>query len=249
MNNLSSHIITSINKEAELIDKLSLYSDLNNRLLNLIYTISHNLNGYMGNIKLLLEHIDFEEDKTENIQVVEHLKTVSTDLNKTITDLSQIVSLQNNIQIKKEQVSLNYYINKVEKIINGYNHQKKIEIINHVKEDVFVKFSPAYLESVLMNFTTNAIKYAHPDRFPKIEFSFSTKNNQKVLFIADNGLGIDLEKHGSALFGLYKTFHNRQGTNGIGLFITKYQIESMKAKVSVTSKVNYGTTFKIHFFE
>lgn len=70
-----------------------------------------------------------------------------------------------------------------------------------------------------------------------------------MLVIADNGVGIDLEKHGSALFGLYKTFHNKQETTGIGLFITKYQIEAMKAKISVTSKVGFGTTFKIHFFD
>ena len=249
MNSLKSETVAPSSKEEALLDKLSLYSDLNNRLLNLVYTVAHNLNGYTGNIKLLLDFIDLEESKQENNLALEHLKTVTNDLDKTITDLSQIVSLQNTLEVKKEVLSLHDYIEKVDNIVNSYAHKKKIEIVNTISQNHFVQFSPAYLESILINFTTNAIKYAHPDRFPKLEFSLITKNNQKVLVIADNGVGIDLEKHGSALFGLYKTFHNKQETTGIGLFITKYQIEAMKAKISVTSKVGFGTTFKIHFFD
>ncbi len=249
MNSLKSETVAPSSKEVALLDKLSLYSDLNNRLLNLVYTVAHNLNGYTGNIKLLLDFIDLEESKQENNLALEHLKTVTNDLDKTITDLSQIVSLQNTLEVKKEVLSLHDYIEKVDNIVNSYAHKKKIEIVNTISQNHFVQFSPAYLESILINFTTNAIKYAHPDRFPKLEFSLITKNNQKVLVIADNGVGIDLEKHGSALFGLYKTFHNKQETTGIGLFITKYQIEAMKAKISVTSKVGFGTTFKIHFFD
>ena len=249
MNSLKSVKVATSSKEVALIDKLSLSMDLNTRLLNLVYTIAHNLNGYTGNIKLLLDFVDLEESKQENNLALEQLKTVTNDLDKTISDLSQIVSLQNSVEVKKESISLHSYIEKVAKITNGYNHKTKIEIINTIPQGTFVKFAPAYLESILMNFTTNAIKYAHPDRFPKLEFSLSTKNNQKVLVIADNGIGIDLEKHGSSLFGLFKTFHNKQETTGIGLFITKYQIEAMKAKVSVNSKVGFGTTFKVNFFE
>jgi signal transduction histidine kinase len=49
------------------------------------------------------------------------------------------------------------------------------------------------------------------------------------------------------LFGLYKTFHKHQDAQGIGLYITKNQIEAMKGKVIVNSKVGVGTTFKIIF--
>ena len=103
------------------------------------------------------------------------------------------------------------------------------------------------MESVLLNFTTNAIKYAHPERSPIIEFGFAIENGRKVLTISDNGLGIDLDRHGELLFGLYKTFHKRQDAQGIGLYITKNQIEAMKGKVVVSSKVGEGTTFKIVF--
>ena len=66
-----------------------------------------------------------------------------------------------------------------------------------------------------------------------------------MLEIQDNGLGIDLEKYGHKLFGMYKTFHRHKEARGIGLFITKNQIEAMDGKIEVESTPNIGTTFKI----
>ena len=70
-----------------------------------------------------------------------------------------------------------------------------------------------------------------------------------VLSIQDNGLGIDLERHGHKLFGMYKTFHKNKDARGIGLFITKNQIEAMGGKIEVESQVGVGTTFNIYFHE
>jgi len=74
-----------------------------------------------------------------------------------------------------------------------------------------------------------------------------TFNNKNELLISDNGLGIDLEKHGKNLFGMYKTFHSNDDSRGIGLFISKNQIEAMNGSIAVDSEVDKGTTFKISF--
>ena len=57
----------------------------------------------------------------------------------------------------------------------------------------------------------------------------------------------ELWKHGSSLFGMYKTFHGNADAEGIGLFITKYQIEKMGGQIKVESKENAGTIFSIYF--
>jgi len=44
---------------------------------------------------------------------------------------------------------------------------------------------------------------------------------------------------------MYKTFHSNKDARGIGLFITKNQIEAMGGKIDVESELNKGTTFKI----
>ena len=82
-----------------------------------------------------------------------------------------------------------------------------------------------------------------------VSYDFEIINGVKVLSISDNGLGIDLKKHKNALFGMYKTFHKNQNARGIGLFITKNQVEAMGGKIEVSSELNKGTTFKIYFDE
>lgn len=239
----------SQSRELELMEKLVTSNNLNSMLLNLFYTVSHNLNSYTANIKMLLDLIDLEEDPLENRMNLDHLRSVSQDLNKTITDLSQIVYVQNNLDVIKEDLNLNKYLNKVKNLIDGYTVEDRLRFVNNVPDTAFVNHNPAYLESILLNFSTNAIKYAHPDRFPIVEFDFSEENDSKILTIKDNGLGIDLKRFEGSLFGLNQTFHQHENANGIGLYITKYQIEAMKGMVTVESKVGEGTTFKIHFSE
>ncbi|MFW5762305.1 MAG: ATP-binding protein, partial [Cyclobacteriaceae bacterium] len=58
-------------------------------------------------------------------------------------------------------------------------------------------------------------------------------------------LGIDLNKYGNKIFGIYKTFHNTSSAKGIGLFLTKNQVEALGGTISVESNVNEGSTFRI----
>lgn len=234
-------------KELELAQKLKEYSEQNKHLTNFTHIVSHNLKTHIGNIKMLLDMIDSEESNLIQEEYKNHLRTVSNDLNETIAHIFQIVNIQNNIDIVKEPLDLNLYLEKNHKIINGYNLEKKATIINKVPKGTIINFNPAYLESILLNLSTNAIKYAHPERLPIIIFDFFIENQKKILTINDNGLGIDLDKYGKMLFGMYKTFHKHENANGIGLYITKKQIESMNGNISVESKPSVGTTFKVTF--
>ncbi|MFN7099104.1 MAG: sensor histidine kinase [Flavobacterium sp.] len=235
------------NKELELQQAIELVKQQNDRLLNFSYIVSHNLNTQSGNIKAILDVIEGEEDRASSAEMLQYLRTVSNDLNETIKNLVQLVSIQSNTDIPIESLNLRQYIIKTLDLIGLSHDRTKVTVHNEVPAEVFVSFNPAYLESVLLNFTTNALKYADPKRPLVISYSFKLEHNQKVLSITDNGLGINLERHGKALFGLYKTFHQNSEARGLGLHITKNQIESMKGSVSVVSEVGVGTTFKIHF--
>lgn len=103
------------------------------------------------------------------------------------------------------------------------------------------------MESILLNFLSNAVKYRSEDRKLKVEFNVEKVNGGWKLSISDNGLGIDLAKHGHKLFGMFKTFHKNPEARGMGLFIAKSQIEALKGRVEVQSVVNHGTTFYIYF--
>jgi PAS domain S-box-containing protein len=234
-------------KELELVRTMELYSQQNSRLLNFSHIVSHNLNTQAGNIKSILDLIDDDDNLENNKEMLVHLRTVSNDLNETIANLTQLVLIQSNSNIPIKSLDLNFYLEKTLDLINNFKNQNQVTIINEIPDDVFVDFNPAYLESVLLNFTTNAIKYSNPNKPVEIKYSYSLENGKKTLTISDNGLGIDLKKYGDSLFGMYKTFHKHEEARGLGLHITKNQIESMKGTVSVESEVGVGTTFKIVF--
>jgi signal transduction histidine kinase len=106
-------------------------------------------------------------------------------------------------------------------------------------------YIPAYLESIFQNMVTNAIKYRHPDRKPFIRIRSARIRHHIYLYFEDNGLGIDLDKHGDSIFGMYKTFHHNPDAKGIGLFMTRNQIETMGGSIDVASTVNEGTKFTV----
>lgn len=235
-------------KELELLKTMKLYSDQNSRLLNFSHIVSHNLNTQAGNIKSILDFIE-EDGSVETInEMLTHLRTVSNDLSETILNLTEVIQVEDDVDIIIESLNLSDYINKTIFTIRYLNSDSKAEIINNVPEDIHVNFNPAYLESVLLNFATNAIKYSHPERNAKVVFEYLLdENGHKALKITDNGLGIDLGRYGDLIFGMYKTFHKHKQARGIGLFMTKNQVEAMKGMVFVESEVGVGSTFKIVF--
>ena len=138
-------------------------------------------------------------------------------------------------------------IKNVEKNLNVLFKDKDVMCQIDVPKKQHLKAVPAYLDSILLNLFTNSIKYSDPDRQPNILVSSKEEGDQVVLAVSDNGQGIDLERHGSKIFGMYKTFHNHKDAKGIGLFITKNQIEAMNGKIEVESTVDVGTTFNLYF--
>jgi sensor histidine kinase regulating citrate/malate metabolism len=104
------------------------------------------------------------------------------------------------------------------------------------------------MESIFLNLISNALKYKSLQRTPSIHIeSFVMENGNIILKFQDNGLGIDLKKYGTKVFGLNKTFHKHPEAKGIGLFIIKNQIESLGGNISVESEVNGGLLLRLHF--
>jgi signal transduction histidine kinase len=232
-------------KEQNLIETLDLVNNQKNKLLNFAYIVSHNLKSHAGNLGTLLKLN--ESGMFEQEEFLSYIKTVSNELSSTIDNLSELIKVQNNQNINKEQLNLKVYLKKVFNILMEDIHRLKVNIIDLVPLDQTIFFNPAYLESILLNLTSNAIKYSSPERDPKITYSIESVDNFIVLKIEDNGLGIDLERFREHLFGLYKTFHTNKDSSGIGLHITKNQIDAMNGKIEVESVVNKGSVFKVFF--
>lgn len=233
--------------EIELNKSLNLVTEQNKRLLNFSYIVSHNLRSHASNMISILNFLEREKSEHEKANLMEHLKKVSILLNETLFNLNEVVSIQKNLNTTLEKLNLSDYIHQSIAVLHKEIKSSNAQVENLVPEDTLIDYNPAYLESILLNFLSNALKYASPDRNPIIRFSTQKINNTLVLTISDNGMGIDIEKNKDRLFGMYKTFHGNKDARGIGLFITKNQIDAMGGKVEVQSEVNVGTSFKITF--
>lgn len=221
--------------------------DQNSRLLNFAHIVSHNLRSHAGNLKMMLSFLSQESDETEKKFLLENITGISASLSETIAYLTEVVKVRTNIHQQKESLNLKHFLDKTINTLQADLRKTGGKILVEVPEEAGIIFNPAYLDSVLLNFLTNALKYKHPERKPMINIRMEKKEGYLVLFIADNGLGIDLERYGSKLFGLYKTFHEHADARGVGLFITKNQIEAMGGKIEVESTPDVGTTFKLYF--
>jgi PAS domain S-box-containing protein len=232
-------------KEQQLQSTFELVTEQNNRLINFAYIISHNLRTHSGNFEMLVNLIFDTDDEDEKLELMLHLKKVSEQLSQTIMHLNEVVSIQTSISEQRSTINLYTYIEKTIAILKVNKNQKAV-VNNNVAPGLEIEYNPAYIESILFNFLSNAIKYGKPGRKTVINIDCSDHNGHLVLQIADNGLGMDLQKIGEDLFGMYKTFHRNSDAKGIGLFITKNQVEAMGGKIEVESEVDKGTTFKIY---
>jgi signal transduction histidine kinase len=105
----------------------------------------------------------------------------------------------------------------------------------------------SYLYSIFYNLISNSIKYRQ-QLIPGIIDIKSRLVKEKIeLIFTDNGMGIDLQKKGEEVFGLYKRFHTDIEGKGMGLFMVKTQVETLGGKISIQSEVNKGTEFTIEF--
>jgi signal transduction histidine kinase len=196
---------------------------------------------------MLLSFLDTEKDVKEKNRIIHMLNEASNNLLETLDNLNNVISINTNTNIEIKEVNLNDKIIDCHRNFATYLLSNNAQIKNNVPQNFMVKSVPTYLENILSNFITNAVKYKDPNRNSIITLSAVKKNNYSILTISDNGIGIDLKKYGKKLFGMYKTFHTNKDAKGIGLYITKNQIDAMNGKIEVKSEPGKGTEFKIFF--
>jgi PAS domain S-box-containing protein len=236
-------------KEDQLRNLINVTSLQNKKLINFAHIVSHNLRSHSANFSMLLGFLTKEEDEAEKEQIMTMLSRASDNLMETLENLNQIIDINTNVNLDKKPVNLYQSIIKVQTNLSAFMGKHQAEVQNNVPKDLEVQSVPAYLDSMILNLMTNAVKYSSPDRKPIISINASKLKKTTIFSFSDNGLGIDLEKYGSKIFGMYKTFHNNKEARGLGLYIIKNQIEAMGGSITVSSEVDKGTTFNVYFNE
>lgn len=242
--------ITELNKLLEdTRNLLRLNADQNNRLQNFTYIISHNLRSHSANMQGLIKLMEENEDEDEKGILFEMLKLSTERLEDTIKNLNEIITIKKGINTPKEGRNIREEIYKTLDILLDVINVSKAKIVVDIPDDLIVQVIPAYLDSIILNILGNAIKYRSPERNCEIVIMHQKIKNYVVISFKDNGMGMDMKLVKDKIFGMYKTFHKNADARGIGLFLTKNQLEAMNSKIEVESKLNVGSTFKVYFYD
>jgi len=222
-------------------------SQQNESLFNFAHIVSHNLRSHSSNLSMLSGFLSTEENENERKNLLNMLHDASESLNETVLHLNEVVQVKVDALDKMKRVNLYRTIMSVKKNLGLLLENKNAVCHVDIDKNLKIRGIPAYLDSIFLNLFTNSIKYSSPERTPVIKIVSAQIKDKTVLTFSDNGLGIDLKRHGDKLFGMYKTFHRNKDAKGIGLFIIKNQIEAMNGSIEVESTVDVGTTFKLYF--
>jgi PAS domain S-box-containing protein len=226
---------------------LSVVKEQNERLSSFADIVTHNLRSHSGNLSAIADFLEDDFSKLNNSDYFILLRKALGNLQETVSHLTEVAKIREVEPSKMEALNLYDYVEKAMYNIIAMAQNSNAVIYNEIDDKHHVKAIPAYLDSIVLNFLTNAIKYKSDKRAPIIEITSYLEDDYAVLLIKDNGLGIDMDKFGDKLFKMYKTFHYNEDAIGIGLFITKNHIESLGGKVEVKSEVDVGTEFTIYF--
>lgn len=232
-------------KEIELKELTQELMHSNNELQQFAYITSHNLRAPVANLISLLGLFDRSFLSERNAVFLDKMEISVERLHATLNDLNEILSSRTNKADREDRLVFEEELNKVKELISEEIRLKEVVIASDFSKAPEIFFSRKVVHSILLNLLTNAIKYRRPGVTPMVQIYTEDDGDYVILYVKDNGLGIDIEKYGSKIFGLYQRFHDNKDGKGLGLYIIKNQIEALEGKIAVESIVNKGTMFHV----
>jgi K+-sensing histidine kinase KdpD len=220
----------------------------NNQLEQFAFIVAHNLRAPIARILGLINVLQMEGLINDDNQFyLDNINLSTLRLEEVIVDLNRILDVKKGMHHAYEYISLENKTTKILEMLHAQVEESKADIhFNFTAIDTLYSIS-SYIENILYNLISNAIKYKDPERHLQVSITTKTNGDKACLMIQDNGIGMNIEKNRDNLFKLYKRFHTHVEGKGIGLYMVKTQLEALGGKIEVESEPGKGTTFKTYF--
>jgi PAS domain S-box-containing protein len=218
----------------------------NEELNTFIYRVSHDIKGPLASIIGLLNLAKDEIDDPHSIKHYVNLIEMSAyRLDSIIGDFLEIGKLTQS-QIRASNIDFNEFISEILESLKYADDFRNIEFRININQHRTFKSKKVLLKAILQNLIENAIKYSKKgeEDNPYIEINVKDGDHKVIIEISDNGIGIEknMVEHVFKMF--YKGEHANSGS-GLGLYIVKTSIDSIKGTITVKSTKNVGSTFTI----
>ena len=218
-----------------------------------INNMTHEFKTPIATIDLALNAVKNEKIKGDEKLKNKYLNIINEEnkrMNKQVENVLKISQLdKNKITLTKKEHDLHDVINQAASRISlllktrnaniNFNYNAKNSIINLSYQDMI---------NVFVNIFENSIKYSATK--PLINVNTSNKNNQIIISVKDNGMGISKAAKSKIFDKFYRVsqgdIHNVKG-HGLGLSFVKKIMDLHSGTISVSSEIGKGTDFKIIF--
>lgn len=219
----------------------------NKELEQFTYVATHDLKSPLANIQGYLEllELDIEEPSPEVADSLKWLKYSVKEAKGVISELTNALKARNNKDELLVEIDLEAL---VESILSGMRSRilaLKIVFICDFTEINHFLYYPVALRSILQNIISNAIQYIGDTEHPEITVKTVETLEEIHISIKDNGVGIDLNKNKTKVFGLFKRITDDQSGSGIGMFIVQKLLENYGGQLTVKSDLGEGSTFTV----
>lgn len=222
----------------------------NKELKQFAYIVSHNLRSPIAKVKGMGLLINYNkktnQKKAFSPSLLKIILSEVDSLDEMLRDLNMLTAVHD-ISGANEYVDFSEKLNLVRIILEKEIDKHNVLIHENLKHLPGIISVPDYVYSILFHLISNSIKYRAHHR--RLQISIDALEDKKYyqLHISDNGMGMDLKKNQTKVFGLYKRFHNHVDGRGVGLHLVRNQVEALLGKIEVESEVDLGTTFRIFF--
>lgn len=213
-----------------------------------IANVSHELRTpismLQGYSEALVDDIGNDKEKKEMSQIIYE---ESLRMGRLVNDLLDLAKLESGtMDLTYEHVELSPYLKRITGKFQVIAKEKDITISVLLEDDkICWDFDPDRIEQVLTNLIDNAIRHTPPGGMIEVGQRISDRRGL-IIYVKDSGLGIPEEDLPFVFERFYKADKARtRGTSGtgLGLSIAKKIIGTHEGYISVTSKLNEGTTF------
>lgn len=231
----------------EILQKNEELQVLNQEKNNLIGIVAHDLKSPLNQVKglvslLKLNGDTFDADTLKLLDLIEGSINRLREMIAKILDVEAIESRSLNLAIAPVNVST--LLAEVTARFLDEAKRKSIEITCSIPDDLLIPADAGYMDQVLQNLISNAIKFSPPAK--GLFISARQDNNSILIQIRDEGPGIS-ETDMKKLFGKYQKLTARPTGNetstGLGLSIVKKFVEAMEGQIWCESTVGNGASF------
>tara|TARA_B100001029_G_scaffold38132_1_gene29307 strand:+ start:290 stop:1828 length:1539 start_codon:yes stop_codon:yes gene_type:complete len=218
-----------------------------------INNMTHEFKTPIATIDLALNAVKNEKIKGDEKLKNKYLNIINEEnkrMNKQVENVLKISQLdKNKITLTKKEHDLHDVINQAASRISLLLKTRNANInLNYNAKNSIINLSYQDMINVFVNIFENSIKYSATK--PLINVNTSNKNNQIIISVKDNGMGISKAAKSKIFDKFYRVsqgdIHNVKG-HGLGLSFVKKIMDLHSGTISVSSEIGKGTDFKIIF--